>query len=183
MSELQDARREGSGSGSGHGSALALSSALDTVARAQAAVHQPGALFGALDAALFSVMGHRLFTILAWDPGTGAATRLYSSQPQAYPACGRKTLAPGLWTHAVLERGEPYIGYTQQDIEAVFSDHSLIAALGCQSVLNMPVRWAGRTVGSLNLLHAAHWYGPGDVAVCRPFAQLALPALIPALPR
>jgi hypothetical protein len=42
----------------------------------------------------------------------------------------------------------------------------------------MPVRWRGRTLGSLNLLHEAGWYGEDDVAVCLPFAQLTLPALL-----
>jgi hypothetical protein len=37
---------------------------------------------------------------------------------------------------------------------------------------------AGRTLGSLNLLHEAGWYGEDDVAACLPFAQLALPALL-----
>lgn len=43
----------------------------------------------------------------------------------------------------------------------------------------MPVRWRGRTLGSLNLLHEARWYGEDDVAACLPFAQLTLPALLP----
>ena len=67
---------------------------------------------------------------------------------------------------------------TIDDLRHVFSDHELIASLGCESVLNMPVRWRGRTLGSLNLLHEAGWYGEDDVAACLPFAQLALPALL-----
>lgn len=79
----------------------------------------------------------------------------------------------------MLNSGEAYIGRTQDDLRAVFPDHELIASLGCESVLNMPVRWRGRTLGSLNLLHEARWYGEADVAACLPFAQLALPALLP----
>jgi hypothetical protein len=60
----------------------------------------------------------------------------------------------------------------------VFSDHELIVSLGCESVLNMPVRWRGRTLGSLNLLHEAGWYGEDDAVACLPFAQLTLPALL-----
>lgn len=152
---------------------------LDAVARAQGDADQPHALYRALDLALADHIGHKLFTILAYDPETGAATRLYSNLPQAYPAGGRKTVAPGHWTEVVMERGDAYIGYTLPDIQAVFNDHELIASLGCESVLNMPIRWAGRTVGSLNLLHAAHWYGPEDIGACRPYAQLTLPAVLP----
>lgn len=151
--------------------------ALDALARAHADAAQPQAVYAAVDRALAAAIGHRLFTILSYDPDTALATRLYSNLPEAYPAGGSKTLAPGPWTETVLNRGEPYIGRTPEDLQAVFSDHALIASLDCQSVLNMPIRWRGRTVGSLNLLHAAHWYGPDDAAACRPYAQLVLPAL------
>lgn len=151
--------------------------ALDALARAHGDAAQPQALFAAADRALAAEIGHRLFTVLSYDPRTALATRLYSNLPDAYPAGGSKALAPGPWTETVLDRGEPYIGRTPTDLRAVFSDHALIASLDCQSVLNMPIRWRGRTVGSLNLLHAAHWYGPEDAAACRPYAQLVLPAL------
>ncbi|WP_088138920.1 GAF domain-containing protein [Achromobacter xylosoxidans] len=151
--------------------------ALDALARSHAEVMQPRAVFAAADHALAAAIGHRLFTILSYDSRTSLATRLYSNLPEAYPAGGSKTLAPGPWTETVLDRGEPYIGRTPADLQAVFTDHALIASLDCQSVLNMPIRWRGRTVGSLNLLHAAHWYGPDEAAACRPYAQLVLPAL------
>ncbi|MGY8681498.1 GAF domain-containing protein [Bradyrhizobium sp. UFLA05-153] len=150
---------------------------LCTVAAAQGRADQPDALFAALDGALKSAIGHKLFTILTYDD-TGEAARVYSNLPGPYPTGGRKRLAPGPWTEAVLDRGEAYIGRTQDDLRTVFSDHELIASLGCASVLNMPVRWRGRTLGSLNLLHKACWYGEDDVDACLPFAQLALPALL-----
>jgi len=151
---------------------------LCAVAAAQSRVDQPAALFTALDQALGSAIGHKLFTILVYDGGTGEAARIYSNCPASYPVGGRKHLARGPWTEAVLDRGEPYIGRTDADLRAVFPDHELIASLGCASVLNMPVRWRGRTLGSLNLLHEAHWYGEDDIAASLPFAQLALPALL-----
>jgi len=155
---------------------------LGAVAAAHGKADQPDALFAALDAALMSGIGHRLFTILAYDDATGDAARLYSNLPASYPAGGRKRLAAGPWTEAVLDRGEAYIGRTLDDLRTVFSDHALIASLGCESVLNMPVRWRGRTLGSLNLLHEACWYGADDVAACLPYAQLALPALLMPAP-
>ena len=151
---------------------------LCAVAAAQGRADQPDALFAALDDALKSAIGHKLFTVLTYDDGTGEAARVYSNLPASYPVGGRKRLAMGPWTEAVLDRGEAYIGRTQDDLRSVFSDHELIASLGCASVLNMPVRWCGRTLGSLNLLHEARWYGEDDVAACLPFAQLALPALL-----
>lgn len=151
---------------------------LGAVAAAQGRVDQPEALFAALDRALRSAIGHKLFTILTYDDGSGEAARIYSNRPGPYPTGGRKRLTAGPWTEAVLDRGEAYVGYTIEDLRNVFPDHELIASLGCESVLNMPVRWRGRTLGSLNLLHEAGWYGADDVAACLPFAQLALPALL-----
>ena len=90
----------------------------------------------------------------------------------------RAAPGPGPWTDTVLARGECYIGYTPDDLRSVFADHELIASLDCQSVLNVPIRWRGRTWGSLNLLHAERWYGPDDAIACRPYAQLVLPALL-----
>lgn len=148
------------------------------VALAHGRVDQPSAVFAALDRALHAAIGHRLFTILAYDGATGEAARLYSNLPDSYPAGGRKRLPAGPWTEAVLDRGEAYIGRTLDDLRTVFPDHALIASLGCASVLNMPIRWRGCTLGSLNLLHEAGWYDDDDVATCRPFAQLALPALL-----
>ncbi|MDE5441959.1 GAF domain-containing protein [Bradyrhizobium sp. CSA207] len=151
---------------------------LCAVAAAQGRPDQPDALFAALDDAVKAAIGHKLFTILTYDDHSGEAARVYSNLPGPYPAGGRKRLAPGTWTEAVLDRGEAYIGRTQDDLRTVFSDHELIASLGCASVLNMPVRWRGRTLGSLNLLHEADWYGEDDIAACLPFAQFALPALL-----
>ena len=151
---------------------------LCAVAAAQSRADQPDALFAALDEAVKSAIGHKLFTILTYDGDSGEAARVYSNLPGPYPTGGRKRLAPGPWTEAVLDRGEAYIGRTRDDLRKVFSDHELIASLGCESVLNMPVRWRGRTLGSLNLLHEAGWYGEDDIAACLPFAQLTLPALL-----
>ncbi len=60
----------------------------------------------------------------------------------------------------------------------MFYDYELIWSLGCESVLNMPVRWRGQTLGTLNLLHKAGHYNEGHVAHVRLLAHLALPALL-----
>ena len=59
--------------------------ALNAVARAHEAPSQPQAVFAAVDHALAGEIGHRLFTILSYDPDSGVATRLYSNLPDAYP--------------------------------------------------------------------------------------------------
>ena len=79
-----------------------------------------------------------------------------------------------------LASRRPYIGRTADDIRDVFFDHALIESLGCRSVLNIPLRWRGETLGTLNMLHEENWYGAQHVETARVFAQLAVPALMAA---
>jgi len=155
-----------------------VAAALASVAQALTDPGQPGATFSALDHATDAAIGHRLFTVLRYHADTGESERLYTNQPAAYPVGGRKALNPTFWTEHVLVGRRPYIGRTADDIRAVFFDHALIASLGCSSVLNVPVVWAGRVLGTLNLLHEAHWYGDGDVPLALTFAGLAVPAYL-----
>jgi hypothetical protein len=151
---------------------------LATVLAAHGDADQPGATFRAIDAALAATIGHMLFTILIVHPGLRESERFYTNQPAAYPVGGRKPVTDSAWMRRVIGGGEPYIGRTREDIREVFFDHDLIWSLGCESVLNLPVRWRGQTLGTLNLLHRAGWYDDGDIATTRLFAHLALPAML-----
>ena len=149
---------------------------LAAVAAAVAGGGQPEATFRALDAAMTAALGHKLFTVLLRHPGE--SERRYTNQPAAYPVGGRKPVTPSPWTEQLFGRREPYIGRTAADIRAVFFDHELIASLGCASVLNLPVVWDERVLGTINLLHEAGWYDEGDVPIGLAFAALAVPAYL-----
>jgi transcriptional regulator with GAF, ATPase, and Fis domain len=136
---------------------------------------QPQALFGGLDAALGAVLGHRLFTLMRYHERTGESERIYTTHPREYPVGGKKPLNPTAWTEQVLKRQQPYLGRTPADVQAVFFDHALIASLGCGSVLNVPVVWDGRVLGTINLLHEAGWYDDTDAPIGLLFAALAIP--------
>jgi len=45
-------------------------------------------------------------------------------------------------------------------------------------VLNLPVVWDGRSLGTINLLHAEGWYAEGDQGLGLLFAALAVPAYL-----
>ena len=66
---------------------------LCAVAAAQSRADQPDALFAALDEAVKSAIGHKLFTILTYDDDSGEAARVYSNLPGPYP--DGRTQAPG----------------------------------------------------------------------------------------
>jgi len=87
-------------------------------------------------------------------------------------------VTPSAWTERLFREGRPYVGRTADDIRAVFFDHELILSLGCQSVLNVPVVWNERTLGTINLLHEAGWYEERDLPVATAFAALAAPGYL-----
>ena len=150
----------------------------DEIVAAHRDVDQPGATFRALDRALAVAPGHILFTILVHHPGLRQNQRYYSNMPQEYPVGGSKPITDSPWMQRVVFGGQPYIGRTREDIRDVFFDYELIWSLGCESVLNMPVVWAGKVLGTLNLLHRAGYYDEGHLERVRLLGHLALPGLM-----
>lgn len=139
---------------------------------------QPHAIFPVFDGALARAIGHKLFTVLLYLPATRDRERLYTSNAQAYPLGGRKPRRPGPWGDMLFDRGEAFIGRGADDFRAHFPDHALLASLGCDSMLNVPVRYDGRTLGTLNLSHEAGWYDETDAKIGLVFAALMVPALL-----
>lgn len=151
---------------------------LAAVAVACAEPDQPRSTFAALERAMGATIGHRLFTILLFHPATGESERCWTSQPAAYPVGGRKPLNPTPWTQHVLRDLKPHICATYEEIRGIFFDHELIRSLGCESMLNLPVAFDGKPLGTINLSHQQGWYGERHLALGRIFAQLAAPALM-----
>jgi hypothetical protein len=151
---------------------------LAAVAAALARPGQPAPLWAALDAAVTATIGHKLFTVLRFHADSRESERCYTNQPAAYPMGGRKPFNESAWSRQLFGERRPYIGRTAEDIRTVFFDHALIASLGCDSVLNVPVVHDGRVLGTLNLLHEAGWYGEEDMAPGLLFAALAVPGYL-----
>jgi GAF domain-containing protein len=95
---------------------------------------------------------------MAFDAHAMRVQRLYSSNPDAYPVGGVKDKRDTQWGRHVLEQGRAFIGENADDIRTNFSEHALILGLGLESVLNVPIRLLGRTIGTMNLLHRASYY-------------------------
>ena len=114
--------------------------ALRQVAASYMRTGQPGTTLDAIASALADIAGYKLFTVLLHDKAAGQIRRAHSSMPAAYPVGGVKPLTDSPWMQQVLHRGEPYVGHDRADIRSVFFDYELIWSLGCESVLNIPVR-------------------------------------------
>lgn len=139
---------------------------------------QPNFFFDALDAALASRVGHRLLTLLYKDGDEVA--RVYSSMPEVYPVFGRKPMGVTPWGDLVLRRQQPFLGRDRDAVKWAFFDHELIAGLGLNSALNIPVVYDGETIGTINLLHEEFFYEEKHVEIARKFAPLLIPAFLEA---
>lgn len=157
-------------------------SQLPLLAASLRAAGQPGQALAALDQVLRQRPGHKLFTVLLVDEARGVSRRIYTSDPIAYPCGGTKPLRrASAFYEQVLVAGEPRICRTAGDCREAFPDFAQIAALGCGSALNYPVRFDGASLGSLNLLHEEGWYGAESLPDMDVLASFALPAMLHSL--
>jgi hypothetical protein len=153
--------------------------ALRSAAEALPLPDQPGPFLDALQAAMAGAIGHRLFTVMRHDPVAGRNRRVHTNDADAYPVSGFKPVNwEHPWTQRVLVEGRCWVGQGPADIAWAYPDHEKIAAMGLGSAMNLPVRWNGRTLGTVNLLHDAGRLREADAALGALFAALAVPALL-----
>ncbi len=144
-----------------------------------AAGPQPAASLAALVAALRGAIGHKLFTVLAVNLAANETQRYYSNMPDAYPVGGTKPiLRDNQGMMDVIFAGKCRINHDYAELSAAFFDHELIRSLGCESSINVPVRWNGTTLGMLNILHESGYYSAADIPTLNVFGALAVPTLL-----
>jgi hypothetical protein len=140
--------------------AVALSAFDQAIAVAQSAE----ACWQALERLATEVAGHTLFTVMTVDLAADVARRVYTSNPAAYPVSGTKPITHDRWFDIVHGQQQTFVATTLAEIATVFPDHETIGALGCGSVVNLPVVLAGKLAATINMLHEAHHYTPARVA-------------------
>jgi len=148
------------------------------LAEALASADQPPRIFRALDELSDEAIGHRLFTIMRFDPERSEVERLYSNMPDVYRVGGRKKKADTAWANHILNDKKVYRANDAAGIRAAFDDHTTILGLGLESVLNIPVVFEGRCIGTMNLLHEAGWYRPSDEETGVLLGSFLIPVLI-----
>lgn len=108
-------------------------------------------------------VGAMLFTVMSYNPVTQRSRRTFSDNHQAYPLSGEKPLSVGIWSQTVVDRREPFIANTIEDIAIVFPDHPLIKSLGLGSVLNVPIIAGDGVRATINILHETGYFTPERV--------------------
>jgi GAF domain-containing protein len=154
---------------------------LASVAEVAATASEPDAVFRAVAALAQKAIGHRLFTIMRLHSDTQEVERLYSSLPDAYPVSGRKPKQGTPWGEQVLDRGEIFIANSPAEVESAFSDHALIFSLGIGAIMNVPIRFRGRSLGTMNICSPAGHFADADRAPGRLLASLLVPPLLSPL--
>ncbi len=142
-----------------------------------------GSIYRALDELSAATIGHRLFTIMRYDPDRTEVERVHTSNPAAYPLGGRKRKRDTAWADQVLGGNKVFRATTPQEIRAAFDDHETILGLGIGSILNVPVAYQGRCIGTMNLCHETGWYQPQDERTGLTLALYLIPALLTGEPK
>ena len=76
------------------------------------------------------------------------------------------------------DRGEIFIANLQNDVRAAFADYTVIFSLGIGAIMNVPVRFRGRSLGTMNICSEAGWFSKADRAPGRLLASLLVPPLL-----
>lgn len=129
-------------------------------------------LYMAMQTAIETLVGYRLFTVLRITPDGEGLQRMHSSNLEVYPAGGVKRIGDDTWLRSMTTMTGPQVSPDADAIRRNFFDHEAIFALGCRSAINVPIRYRGRNLGTLNLLHRDGWYRQDDGAVSQLFANL-----------
>ena len=156
---------------------------LDQLHRCSAAVGDPAApafIYETVGDALSVLLGHQLYTLLLLSPDGTEVQRIHSSNPAAYPLQGRKRMGPTPWGAHVLKGQRPWMCNDAEGIRWAFPDHALIESLGLASSVNVPVLYAGYTLGTLNLLDRAGAYGSDAMDTASLFAPYLVPGFLEA---
>ncbi|QXI45327.1 hypothetical protein HU734_011440 [Pseudomonas wayambapalatensis] len=118
---------------------------------------------GDLDERLAQQVGHKYMTVLLYDSGADEAERVYSSNPQVFPDRGRKPMDQGPKMAFVRDTGLAYVAIDRFEIERDYPDHQKVFAMGCASLLNVPIKSPEGVIGQVNLMHDEYYYDHGKV--------------------
>jgi hypothetical protein len=137
----------------------------------------PNVIYSAVERIAAETVGWRLFTVLRYVELARAVERIHSSDEKAYPVGGRKPLSKITTNHGAMEMGEVFLAGTKEEVRQAFFDHELIFSLGITAILNVPIRYAGRRLGTINMCGEEGMYGPAEIVRGKILAGLLVPLL------
>lgn len=148
-----------------------------SLARAVAAGGGTEAAFKAAEDSFRAAIGFTLFTVMLYDEGHKNSVRFYSSDIGNYPVGGSKPMERNAYYQHVVLEGRAFVANTPDEWKPFYVDYEKVFALGLRSAVNVPIRIGGRTVGSVNILHADRPYSQEDATFGQGLATLLGTAL------
>jgi len=149
------------------------------LAQVTATATRPEEIFAAVATVVEKRIGFGLLTMLMLTPDGDEVQRLFTTDPINYPVSGRERLGKTDWGRHVLIDQRPYLGPDRAAVAWAFpADFKLIVSLGLGATMNVPIVALGRTLGSMNILHAEGRYAGSHLAAVVTMAPfLAVPFL------
>ena len=132
------------------------------------------AVFDLLGGAMSELVGFKVYTVLRIDPVTLRSVRLHSSEP-SYAIGGTKQHVRSAWSEAIFGDRTVFLAPGLDAVRATFPDSAGIEAVGCGSVLAVPIITDGQVVGTMNLWHRDGFYDRRNGEVSLPFAAAVAP--------
>lgn len=134
-------------------------------------------VYACMEAIAAETCGFVLLTTLKFVEADGVVERVHSSDPASHPVGGRKPLAKLTESHGG-DDGAVFLAATKADVERAFYDHAVLFEMGIGSILNAPIRHAGRRLGTLNFCGADSQYGKEEIETATTLAGLLVPCLL-----
>lgn len=149
-----------------------------SVQAAWASSDQPRAVLEAAGEAFKAAIGYKFYSVLQTLPGEKEVQRIYTTGPEIYPVGGRKPIVADAYSARVRGEKKPFLGRTMTEIAPLFTDHETLTRLGLGSVINLPIVYRGKVLGTVNLLDAEGKYDEDCLEPAITIARQVLPVLI-----
>lgn len=137
----------------------------------------PMAILERLAERLKAEPGYDLFTVLAPHSSGTRLDRLFSTNHQQYPLGPADEVKDDLWFRRLFDEKLPIVANTMEEIGAWIPDYAIFIEQNYFSLLNLPVVFAGQTIGLINVMGGANHFDDAALAEIQntiPVAALAI---------
>jgi hypothetical protein len=120
----------------------------------------PQAILSRLAEELKAGPGYDLFTILAPHENGKRLDRLYSTNHTQYPLGAADVVKDDLWFRRLFVDKLPIVANTLPEIGEWLPDYQIFVEQNYSSLLNLPVVFAGQTIGLINMMAGDNHFDP-----------------------
>jgi hypothetical protein len=137
----------------------------------------PDAILALIAERLKAGPGCDLFTVLVPHASGTRLDRLYSTNHRQYPLGAADEVKDDPWFRRLFDEKQPIVANTMEEIGTWIPDYSIFIEQNYFSLLNLPVIFAGETIGLINIMGGPHHFDATVLAQIRnavPIVALAI---------